>query len=161
MILPFSTVINSKPTYFVEKIIKSFDGVEMTPEDERMIDNAINSGYFNLDIYTDNLNTKKHTIREDNNHRWKPGTMIDFFINTRKKDMFRFAPRVPVMSLQYIEFKEIDTENYIILVDGKVLTINKIKELAQNDGFDNVKDFLNYFPTDFKGKIIHWTTLKY
>ena len=157
MILPFSTQINGKQTYFVQKIwaslkhkylLKQF--VELTPL------NAVAT--FEI---SKSLKPKIHTIREDKSNRWKPGTMIDFFINTRKKDMFRFAPRVPVMSLQYIEFKEIDTENYIILVDGKVLTINKIKELAQNDGFDNVKDFLNYFPTDFKGKIIHWTTLKY
>lgn len=28
-------------------------------------------------------------------------------------------------------------------------------------GFDSVKDFFRYFNKDFKGKIIHWTDLKY
>jgi hypothetical protein len=33
--------------------------------------------------------------------------------------------------------------------------------LARNDGFDSVEDFFSFFPEDFKGKIIHWTDLRY
>lgn len=33
--------------------------------------------------------------------------------------------------------------------------------LYQNDGFDNLFDFFNYFNKDFIGKIIHWTDLRY
>lgn len=33
--------------------------------------------------------------------------------------------------------------------------------LAKNDGFDSVEDFFNWFNKDYKGKIIHWTELRY
>lgn len=160
MILSFSTKLNGKETYFVEKIWQSFP-------DEFTIDNF--DKYFNgfcelvYDFNCDAIDflPKNHTIREDKNNRWKSGVNIDFFINARTKNMFRFAPTIPVVSTQKIEFKEIDQESYVILIDGKTATQNQIEMLAVNDGFDSTKEFLEYFPIGFTGKIIHWTDLKY
>ena len=36
-----------------------------------------------------------------------------------------------------------------------------MEKLAYNDGFESVEAFFNYFCKDFKGKIIHWTNLRY
>lgn len=36
-----------------------------------------------------------------------------------------------------------------------------VEVLAKNDGFSGVKEFFEWFSEDFKGKIIHWTDLKY
>lgn len=110
---------------------------------------------------------KLHTIREDKNNRWKVGTNIDFFINARQKSMFRFAPVLPVVSIQNIEI--------VYKFDLPVLFIDEIQFynphiksdiprmllLANNDGFDSVDEFFHYFNKDFKGKIIHWTDIKY
>jgi hypothetical protein len=170
MILPFSTVINGKPTYFVEKIWHSI--LFLNKVDVADYQNYSKEYQQKFNQKWDKLETptpKKHTIREDSKHRWKPGSMIDFFINSRTKDMFRFAPRVPVVCVQNIEIKEFEcstlcnkkTKLIKIFVDGKILAINKMIELAENDGFENVVEFLNYFPIGFKGKIIHWTNLKY
>lgn len=122
---------------------------------------------------------KLHTIRQDKNNRWKPGTMIDFFINARRKNMFRFAPRIPVVSVQKIQIvyekanpKDLDCVS--VYIDDKLFYreydnripdsfehYENMMQLAHNDGFENIVDFFNWFNKDFTGKIIHWTDLKY
>jgi hypothetical protein len=170
MILPFSTQINSKPTYFIEKIWLGLLRSHLNLigyhrfRGEAAINNVIDQWDIPNSIYP-----KLHTIRDDKNNRWKVGTIIDFFINCRQKNMFRFAPVLPVVSVQEIEIEWYNKEhkkpewykNVTISVDGFYLNATKIIELAQNDGFDNVEDFFAYFDKDFKGKLIHWTDLKY
>lgn len=175
MILPFSTKLNGKPTYFVEKILLGIDknlGIHHT-------ENYLLS--FNKKFMSKppvNLSSKIHTIREDKKDRWKRGAMIDFFINTRTKDMFRFAPRVKVVSVQKIEITYFDEQNpkftaqlskiaaeyyneVEVVVDNEVLNAKAINELVKNDGFVTPEDFFEWFNKDFTGKIIHWTDKKY
>lgn len=169
MILPFSTQLNKKPTYFVERIHKCFSLKEVN-----MVAGLDPSIHYPNDynfIAKDKLPAKIHTIREDKNDRWKVGTKIDFFINCRQKNMFRFAPVLPVVSVQDFEIKWIGFTEGIdrawVRVEGKsICTVDqfdlaKILELAQNDGFDTVEAFFEYFNQDFKGKIIHWTDKRY
>lgn len=179
MILPFSTQINGKPTYFVEKIHKSFRLKEIN------LIAAINPRIHYPNDYNfvakDKLPSKLHTIREDKNDRWKPGVMIDFFINARQKNMFRFAPRIPVVSTQEIFMTErggnleisIAKEGSYIGSDDKYIYWETKEQLAINDGFDSYEAFQRYFIERiyenekktgnkwFSGKIIHWTDLKY
>ncbi len=49
----------------------------------------------------------------------------------------------------------------VVLVDDRKLKIEEVNQLAINDGFNSVDDFFQYFNTDFTGKLIHWTDLKY
>lgn len=124
------------------------------------------------------VNSKIHTIREDKKDRWQPGTNIDFFINVRKKTMFRFAPVLPVVSTQKIEINYYSNNNPIftseiskiakeyyneveVVVDDNKLTFKEVELLALNDGFDNCNDFFTYFNNDFIGKLIHWTEKRY
>ena len=159
MILAFSTKLNGKPTFFVEKIHSG------------LLQNDLLQGFdlkFEHEFDLDKLcscEPKLHTIREDKNDRWKPGTKIDFFINCRQKGMFRFAPVLPVVSVQEIEIsydkvfgKTLYPE---ILIDKVKLHPMKLDDLALNDGFDTIEDFFAYFDKDFTGKLIHWTNLKY
>lgn len=162
MILPFSTELHGKPTYFVEKIHKCFSLREIY-----MIAALDPSIHYPKDynfVAKDKKAAKLHTIREDAKDRWKAGTKIDFFINCRQKDMFRFAPRIPVVSTQTIEIIADNFEfmnDYQIKIDGKLLSFDEQLELALNDGFDCLLHFFLYFNTDFTGKLIHWTDLKY
>lgn len=168
MILGFKTQINGKPTYFPEKIIKAIR-TKLNVNDNIDLD-------YRFDIFAyDKVKPKLHTIREDKNNRWKPGAMIDFFINVRTKLMLRFAPRIRVVSTQTIEifwynrYKKKDLVNIFIddylFAEVQFGKITKVKgdlhSLAQNDGFETVDDFLAYFNNDTVGKIIHWTDLKY
>lgn len=125
-------------------------------------------------------NPKVTTIREDKLDRWKPGMDIHFVINNRTKNRFQFAPVMKCVSVQKIEIEWTDSGTLLgrearVYIDttkqiGKYLEKEKyhldgigrsLKALAINDGFDSVEDFFAYFNKDFKGKIIHWTDLKY
>ncbi|AOW09500.1 hypothetical protein [Flavobacterium gilvum] len=174
MILPFSTQINGKPNYFIEKIWLGLLRSHLNLigyhrfRDEAAINNVIDQ----WDI-PDSIHPKLHTIREDKTDRWKAGNKIDFFINCRQPTMFRFAPVLPVVSVQKIEIKWIPLTIPLgerrpwVRIDGKqIYTIDQIDEeqilqLAQNDGFDTIEDFFVYFDKDFTGKIIHWTDFRY
>lgn len=170
MILPFSTQINGKPTYFVESIWEGL--MRYIFEEDKEYISYLNLHKRTFGEYWDWFpedhqrleNPKIHTIREDKNERWKPGTKIDFFINCRQKNMFRFAPVLPVVSVQKIEIivdKFEFMNDYQIKIDGKLLSIEEKVKLALYDGFDNLLHFFMYFNEDFTGKIIHWTDLKY
>lgn len=173
MILAFSTKINGKPTYFVEKIHSCI--VQNHPELEFTLDGC--DYVFNLDVLA-NCQPKKHTIREDKNNRWRTGTKIDFFINVRQKNMFRFAPVLPVVSDQKIDITYYNESNPTftgdlskiakgyyneveVVIDNNKLTTKEIELLSLNDGFESVYDFFAYFDKDFTGKIIHWTNQNY
>jgi len=172
MILGFSTQINGKPTYFVEKIwLGLFDGHFNKLSYLRFKNEAIMN---KVDWGIKYVETKKiHTIREDPKDRWKKGNKIDFFINVRKKNMFRFAPVLVVVSTQKFEIKY-HTNTFLVYIDEKLFffgnrdfTINEFEnyegmlKLAHNDGFETIQDFCTYFNEDFIGKIIHWTDLRY
>ena len=164
MILSFKTKINGKPTYFVEKILKTFDEKECSEADKEMLKEAILEGFLDILKY-DEVTPKIHTIRKDEKNRWKPGLMIDFFINARQKNMFRFAPRIPVVKTQSIVISN-SSNGFQVSVEGKNLWNYQIEQLAINDGFENLADFRNYFIQElengfFTGKIIHWTDFKY
>lgn len=168
MILPFSTKINGKPTFFVEKIHKAFRLKELNMK--AAIDPQI---HYTLDynfFVKDKCHHKIHTIREDKTDRWKPGILIDFFINCRQKNMFRFAPRVPVVDTQEVFMTYAHSDLIQISIDGRELFgYSERLEFAQNDGFDTWEDFFNYFYPQimaaekkvYKPKLIHWTDFKY
>lgn len=164
MILSFKTKINGKPTYFVEKIHSGLlqnDLLDMVGFDD--------NDFSDFDIHKlAECEPKIHTIRKDEKNRWKPGMMIDFFINARQKDMFRFAPKIKVKSIETIEiiYSEYDghkgyDKGVWVLVDDICIADFWVNELAKNDGFDSTEDFFNYFKEDFKGIIIHWTDFLY
>lgn len=168
MILGFSTQLNGKPTYFVEKIHKSFriHEVNMKAAINPRVHYIANYNF----IAKDKLPAKIHTIREDLNDRWQDGMMIDFFINVRTKKMFRFAPRIPVMSTQEVFMTYKHSDIIQISIDGRELfSYTERLEFAINDGFDCWEDFFNFFYPKikaatkefYKPKLIHWTDLKY
>jgi hypothetical protein len=175
MILPFSTKFpNGKPTYFIDKIWDSICEIGLDLAWTR-------SDY--LDMYRrkfndhwdsiENIRPKEHTIRKDEKNRWKAGVKIHFTVFNRSKNSFRFAPVIECKSVQKIEiiymkmtvpkgitrpFVKIDNKLiYDIVGNGH----EKMEQIAINDGFESVDDFFNWFNTDFTGKIIHWTDLKY
>lgn len=166
-----------KPTYFVEKIwseLVSNINIDLGISDYasylKKYEYAFNTDFGYDKFY---INPKKHTIRKDSNNRWKEGNNIHFVINNRTKNRFQFAPIIPCKSTQRIDIYQVvnvytpysyKTKNnkvFQISIDGNCLTYDKINRLAKNDGFDSVDDFFSYFNTDFSGKIIHWTDLKY
>jgi|GEM_PF-426030 len=198
MILSFKTKINDKPTYFPEKIITGLFQEKVISREKTIelfnpkalmkiipmeYHGTVNNVAVSKIKFDNSINhvPKIHTIRKDEKNRWKVGTIIDFFINARTKDMFRFAPKIPVISIQEIfmtrrgqmlEITISDANSYIGGND-KYIYYDEQEELAFNDGFDNYQEFFEYFHSQiiengkstgnywFKGKIIHWTDFKY
>jgi hypothetical protein len=108
---------------------------------------------------------KIHTIRKDEKNLWKPGRQIHMVVFNRTKNRFQFAPVIEVKSVQKVEIGYLYIANGLyepyVKVDGKILKPKQVKLLAQNDGFDSVNHFFDWFNNNFTGKIIHWTNLKY
>jgi len=164
MILGFTTQINGKPTYFVEKIHSG------------LLQNDLLQGFdlgsdhdFDLDKLC-SCEPKLHTIRDDEKDRWHAEMMIDFFINVRTKKMFRFAPKIPVVSTQKVLMTYYHSNIIQISIDERELfSYTERLEFALNDGFDSWEDFFNYFYPKIKAapkevytpKLIHWTDLRY
>lgn len=170
MTLAFSQILNGKPTYFCEKILR---GLEVY----KNISSVECSKYFTVlcsktkyeNLLPDFIVPiqKIHTIRQDEKNKWKAGNLIHFVINNRTKNRFQFAPVVKCVSTQnfYIHwFYSVKTQKFdspCVWVDHKIIRGEKLLQLAQNDGFDTVEDFFKYFNTNFTGKLIHWTNTKY
>ena len=187
MTLSFKTEINGKPTIFIEKIWEGlFRNDFFGGTDEEFIKyfhlHKAKFGYDWDELPDTRLEYPKiHTIREDKGNRWEKDVMIDFFINARQKNMFRFAPRVPVISTQDIfmtrrgSLLEISIAKVGSYMGGDDIILNSFQQglLAKNDGFDEYDDFRTYFINAieengkakgnywFSGKIIHWTDFKY
>jgi hypothetical protein len=173
MILSFSTKFpNGTPTRFIEKIWDGLinNNLVSVREFTTFLNNYVDK--FN-DVWdsTDGgfFNPKLHTIRKDEHSRWKPEMKIHFTVFNRSKNSFQFAPVIECKSVQKIEIQYLPlTFNWVhklpypvsVTIDGNSAN-DRIEELALNDGFDSIADFLDWFNTDFTGKIIHWTDLKY
>jgi len=121
---------------------------------------------------------KKHTIRQDKKNRWTAGRKIQHAHGVRTKQYDHFADG-ECKSIQKIIIEEVEYEkdaNYVykvrvrgvefikafrVKVDDRILELNEISNLADNDGFDSTHDFFRWFFDGFDGKIIHFTNLKY
>jgi hypothetical protein len=166
MILGFSTQINDKPTYFVERIHAGLVANNLFGDEKK---EQFDPSTFCFDTYL-KVNPKLHTLRDDINDRWQVGMMIDFFINVRTKKMFRFAPKLPVVETQHVLMTYHSNDVIQISIDGNELFgyAERLK-FAINDGFDTWEDFFNYFYPKIKAapkeiytpKLIHWTDKKY
>lgn len=170
MTLAFSTKIKEKETHFVSKIWSGLlkNGLANI-EQVKQYEQLYRLRFFkelNIDL---EAKPKLHSLREDSKNRWKVRDAIDFFINCRKEDMFRFAPKHLVKGIQNVFITRNDFGKSMLFIDGKLFYLedwslehkHKMLHFAQNDGFETTEEFFEYFDTDFNGKIIHWTNLKY
>jgi hypothetical protein len=175
MTLGFSTHINGKPTYFVEKI---WNGIYEMHYQEYWIcfEKELQERNIALHKAPATLSKKIHTIRADPKDRWKPGNKIHMVTGNRTPKRFQFAPVLECVSTQEIEIKWTSSPYHKIcfglFIEGglygtaygqdKITDVDKtIYDLAINDGFDSLDDFFQFFDEDFTGKIIHWTGHKY
>lgn len=106
--------------------------------------------------------TKVHTIREDSHNRWKIGMKMQMATGVRTKKYNQFNEGI-CKSTQRIEIIRVSDylHETIVNIDGRKLTESEVQQLAWNDGFDNLVDFWMWFADGFKGKVIHWTELRY
>lgn len=108
--------------------------------------------------------TKIHTMRRDVENKLVPGAKICL---TAGGSHLVFA-ETTVTSVQKIWLSSPRTACGVrivtCMIDDRRLEYPEIKQLAINEGFNNVQDFIDYFGKkygEFMGKIIHWTDKKY
>jgi len=102
-----------------------------------------------------NNGTKIHTIREDKHDRWKVGREIQMATGVRSRNYNQFNHGI-CWAIQTIEITHLPGR-VEVLVDGRFIGGSELDELARNDGFKGRFEFFEWFNSDFKGKIIHWT----
>ncbi len=106
--------------------------------------------------------TKIHTIRTDVPGRWKEGNQIHFAtgVRTKEYECFKKGKCLSVQDIEIIRMSEELTDT-IVKVDGRKLLLGELYALGFSDGFESLIAFLLWFKDGFKGKIIHWTDLRY
>ncbi|MEJ5960806.1 hypothetical protein [Pedobacter immunditicola] len=159
MILPFSLIINGKKNYFIAKIWRSILDINQKTDEELFI-------FFQKlneedQAKIDQVKPKLHTIRRDQSDLWQTGMDIEPVANDDSPSQPQFAPTIKCLAIQMISIEHRHEGKVVVTVDGKILSFEALETLAINDGFDNLDDFYTYFDYNFKGKLIHWTGLKY
>ena len=116
---------------------------------------------------------KKHTIREDATNRWHAGRKINHCHGVRTKcfDNFYNNSCTGTQTIRIIDWSIGDRKHFSVYIDGSFFYNTtyrssndraiKMLELVRNDGFDCLADFFSWFNSDYTGKIIHWTDLRY
>lgn len=161
----FPECLDKKPTYFKEKIMAAL--ILYTNS------TCIGEPIPHHDLYLPKLHTMR-AIGKFNDHRLKPGreVYLAYWSGRPYRGKLNKFAHCNCISRQRIDILH-DIKGTQIIIDGKDYcfvsrseiyndpNIQKITELAINDGFDNYKDFLKYFREDFKGFIFHWTNKQY
>lgn len=100
---------------------------------------------------------KKHTIREDKHNRWKVGRRADMWLGSPRNTRAKVKPaKFAIGTIKHIgkfriEYKKNKPTAYY---NGEKLDAFDLEKLAINDGFDSVKDFLQWFNKDFTGFVL-------
>lgn len=111
--------------------------------------------------------SKIHSIREDIHNRWKPGNLIHMSTGARTKNYNQFNIDKPelqkVIMVQKISITHKPVQVFPhVIINNKDLDFNKIVILAENDGFESIFDFFNFFNKTISNySLIHWTNFKY
>jgi hypothetical protein len=183
MILPFSTHFkDGSDTNFIRKIWAGLINIDDADEilerinlrlayirDSEGTDHPVRPFFPSSDLELEGIAPKLHTMREDKKDRWHTGSKIHMVVFNRTKNQFQFAPIIDCISTQVVEiinrkdYSFVSVGNHCLFeMDTHTVSITpEFVQLVNNDGFESIDEFFNWFDHDFKGKIIHWTDLKY
>ncbi len=158
-----------QPTFFVEKIIKSFHQIGHPIEDidELAIDgiNGLDEGMYNI------CAPKWHTIRK--NKRWQAGMKFSPRVWSGKpyaSKQIIIAPDIEIKKVYDFEI-EIDKDHVCVLINSRPFyeensklfaQYSALETLALNDGL-TVEDFKEWFkwPIPFSGQVLCWGDINY
>lgn len=145
MILGFKTQINGKLTKFRDKILKHLGDSAIDP----FLARIANPGFMQL-VHLSIIDStpKKLTIRDDPNNRWQAGQRIHFATGARTKQYNCFAIG-ECKDTKSIVFDIGISSPLQIFINDKRLNGQELAQLAQDDGFEDVKTFLGFhWPLD-------------
>lgn len=148
------------PTSFREKILLGLQDIHLHGLD---LNYTVPIEPYQLEkIWSDesHLRPKFHTLREDPHNRWKPTRLIQHAYFPRTVNYQCFLEN-RCISIQRVEIRHLNPRHHLVMVDGRRLSFEEVLRLARNDGFEGHADFFRWFDCDWKGKLIHWTDLRY
>jgi hypothetical protein len=139
MTLSFSTTMNGKPNFFIEKIWESILNERLSDQSTYQnyrfdYNEKLKKDYDQQTPYNFNIKPKRHTIREDQHDRWGAGTNIHMVINNRTANRFQFAPLIKCISTQQIVI--IDADNLSQTIIEKMMCY-RIKTTVKGIDFYN------------------------
>ena len=120
----------------------------------------------NFTVFIDKiLSGEKHQTIRKAGKKWdkvKVGDKLTLYTGLRTKECRKLG-EAEVESILDIEI-DIGFWCFAILINDEYLTEDDCRKLAQADGFDCIKDFLEFFDNhyghNFKGKIIKWKNFR-
>lgn len=101
--------------------------------------------------------TKIHTLRDDPHRRWRAGRKMHMAtgVRTPHYHCFKEAHCTAVQEVY------IDPPSGKVFVEGRELSPGTLQKFAQNDGFDTLEAFWQWFNEPTHKRLIHWTDLRY
>ena len=106
---------------------------------------------------------KIHTLRIDKTDRWKEGMNIQMWMHNPRnisKHPYCFNDKNICTGWQRIWIHPA-SQTGLILHDNIWDYFLNFDELAENDGFESVRQFWTWFNKEESYKIIHWTDYRY
>lgn len=142
MILSFKTEINGVQTFFKERILCHLGGLILSDYVESY--SGLEYEKICYKALIESLPPKKLTIRDDPHNRWKAGRKIHFATGVRTKlyDCFAMGECTKTNTVVFAKNKE--SNQILVFLEGRDLTESEVKQLAQDDGFDDVYAFLDF-----------------
>jgi len=150
-------ILSKTPPYLEEKIWACLLGNNLVSSADFLLHYNKNVKNFTRVVESPVL----HIIVADNFNQWKPGKIIR--IKSEDNTETQLMPDFKCVSTQkiHIKYKRELSSIPMVFVDDNNICESEIKILSKNCGFDSTYDFCEYFKENFKGKIIHWTRLRY
>jgi hypothetical protein len=139
MILSFKTNIDGKPTGFIDKILKHL-GKEAVVEYVAKQPSFIR---FALTVSIAEATPKKLTIRDDPHNRWSAGRKIHFATGARTKNYECFAEG-ECKAVAFLWITLYKNFSYCISIDQDNLSYTEAQQLATDDGFETIAEFLEF-----------------
>ena len=125
----------------------------------------------NFTVFIDKiLSGEKHQTIRKAGKKWdkvKVGDKLTLYTGLRTKECQKLG-EAEVESIEdvniYIMNFDRPNENYFVSYKLRHLNVLEIEELAENDGFEKIRDFFEFFKNhygkDFQGKIIKWKNFR-
>lgn len=157
MILGFKTHLNGQPTGFIPKILTHLGEEAMAAYLKKLtlehavklnvdlsnepLDSAMK--YYGKELMACDFAPKKLTIRDDPNNRWQKGRLIHFATGarTKKYECFAMGECKEIASIWITLYKN---GSYCITIDQDNLSYAKVSQLAFDDGFKTLSEFLKF-----------------
>lgn len=113
--------------------------------------------------------SKIHTIRHDAKNRWKIGMSIQHWRGNPRnvaKMPYKFSDGEckGIQAIRIFRAEKVYFSELTVWIDNRKLSHEEVERLAANDGL-SIAEFIRWFVpkagSEFHGKIIHFTDLKY